>query len=605
MTISFISRRAADRCALVLTLTAALSGCFDDQSSSSQPAAVGTATESNPAGVVNQAPEITGVPSSSIESGQTYSFAPTALDADQDFLEFQISNKPGWAQFSNETGVLSGTPQDSDVGQTGDITIAVSDGRDSRAVGPFRIKISQRGTTPSSANTPPVISGTPASSAQIDQPYRFVPTASDANKDKLTFLISNRPSWASFSTATGAMTGTPVAANIGSYSKIVISVNDGRLTSSLPAFTVQVNGADNRAPTISGSPSTSAQVAQAYAFTPVAADADSDALSFSVQNKPAWATFSASNGRLTGSPAAANVGSYANIQISVTDGKATTSLSPFSITVQTAANRAPTISGSPATAATVGSTYSFQPSASDPDGDSLGFTIQNRPTWAAFSTTSGALTGTPTAAGTTANIIISASDGKTQASLPAFAIVVSQPANGAPTISGTPATTVTVGAAYNFQPAASDPNGDPLSWTITGKPSWATFNTTTGRLSGTPSAAGTFANIAIMVSDGKSTVGLAPFAITVAANAQGSATLSWQPPTENTDGSPLVDLAGFRIAYGTNTAALTQTVEIASPGTSNYTVGGLMPATWYFAVKAYTAAGAESELSGIASKTIP
>lgn len=594
------------RCTLVLAISTTLAGCFEGQSGSQPEAVAAAAAVAEPVTATNQAPEINGVPESAVESGQTYMFAPKASDADQDFLEFQVTNKPSWAQFNSESGMLTGTPQDTDVGETGDITIAVTDGRDNRAIGPFRIRIGRRGGIGSVGNTPPVITGAAGSSVQVGGTYSFTPTTSDANGDKLTFIVSNRPSWASFSSSTGALTGAPVAANVGTYANIVISVSDGKATTSLAAFTVQVNSGNNRAPTISGSPSNSVQVSQAYSFAPVASDADGDALSYSVQNKPAWATFSATNGRLSGTPKAANVGSYANVVISVSDSKATTSLTPFTINVVAPVNRAPAISGTPGTAATVGSAYSFQPSASDPDGDALGYTIQNRPTWAAFNTTTGALTGTPSSPGTSSNIIISASDGKVTASLAAFAIVATAPANGAPSVSGTPATSVTAGAMYSFQPSANDPNGDSLSWSISNKPSWATFSTTTGKLSGVPAVGnvGNYANVRISVSDGTSTVSMSAFAIAVTQNTSGTASLSWQAPTQNVDGSALGDLAGFRIMYGMSADALSQSIDVANAGASTYSVSGLSTGTWFFAIKAYTASGAESALSAVASKSI-
>lgn len=90
----------------------------------------------------------------------------------------------------------------------------------------------------------------------------------------------------------------------------------------------------------------------------------------------------------------------------------------------TGANSVPTISANPATQVAVGSAYSLSPQASDADGDTLAFSIQNKPTWAEFSTSTGQLIGTPTAQSTTSNIVISVSDGKTSAALPAFSISV-------------------------------------------------------------------------------------------------------------------------------------------------------------------------------------
>ena len=92
-------------------------------------------------------------------------------------------------------------------------------------------------------NTPPTISGTPAAVATAGTRYAFQPTASDVNGDTLKFKIQGRPGWATFNAVTGALTGTPTSANLGTYSNIVISVSDGRRGSgwvSLPAFSITV-----------------------------------------------------------------------------------------------------------------------------------------------------------------------------------------------------------------------------------------------------------------------------------------------------------------------------------------------------------------------------
>ena len=272
------------------------------------------------------------------------------------------------------------------------------------------------------------------------------------------------------------------------------------------------------------------------------------------------------------------------------------------------ANTVPTISGSPATSATVGAAYSFQPVAADAEGDKLTFAIVNKPAWATFDSATGRLAGTPSSSstGVFANILISVSDGPTMASLAAFAITVSA-TNTAPRISGTPATSVTVGQAYAFTPTASDAEGQALTFSISSKPAWATFSTTTGKLSGTPSSSyvGTFPNIVIAVSDGQYKTSLPTFAIEVkAAPTVGSATLSWVAPKTNVDGTPVTNLAGFRIAYGQNSSNLTQSVNIASPTITSASIENLSSGTWYFAVKAYTTTGVESDLSNLASKTI-
>lgn len=180
--------------------------------------------------------------------------------------------------------------------------------------------------------------------------------------------------------------------------------------------------------------------------------------------------------------------------------------------------------------------------------------------------------------------------------------------NVAPTIAGSAPASVTAGQSYSFTPAANDANGNTLSFTVQNRPAWASFNTATGALTGTPSTAqvGSYGNIIITVSDGVASAALPAFAINVLqpAAATGSATLSWSAPTQNTDGSALTNLAGYRIYYGTNANSLTQTVSINTVGVTNYVVGNLSAGTWYFAMRSVNAAGVESDMSNVASKII-
>src|SRR5262249_50096333 len=160
-----------------------------------------------------------------------------------------------------------------------------------------------------------------------------------------------------------------------------------------------------------------------------------------------------------GTPSKRNVGTFKSITISVSDGQMSSALAPFDVTVVSPIDRAPTISGTPPTTATVGKTYNFTPSVSDPDNQAISFTAQNKPTWLALNAQTGALQGTPNNSnvGMYPSIVLSASDGKNTASLPAFGIQVTASAANL-TISGTPSTTVTANSAYSFMPVAHDSN---------------------------------------------------------------------------------------------------------------------------------------------------
>jgi hypothetical protein len=180
-------------------------------------------------------------------------------------------------------------------------------------------------------------------------------------------------------------------------------------------------------------------------------------------------------------------------------------------------------------------------------------------------------------------------------------------AQQAPQIRGVPPNHALVDQRYVFQPTASDPNGDQLTFTIAGKPSWLLFNATTGRLTGTPRAADvrTYQNVTIQVSDGARAALLQPFSIEVVnTGGQRAVSLSWIPPTENEDGSPITNLGGYKIRYGAAVDAYDKVIDVPTPGLTSYMIDGLVPGTYYFAMAAYTTSGIEGANSAAVSTTL-
>jgi len=84
----------------------------------------------------------------------------------------------------------------------------------------------------------------------------------------------------------------------------------------------------------------------------------------------------------------------------------------------------------------------------------------------------------------------------------------------------------------------------------------------------------------------------------------GVATLDWLPPTQNSDGTILTNLAGYTVYYGTDPNNLSKSVKVSNPGLASYTVTGLTSGTWYFAVTSYSADGVESTRTATVTTTI-
>lgn len=86
----------------------------------------------------------------------------------------------------------------------------------------------------------------------------------------------------------------------------------------------------------------------------------------------------------------------------------------------------------------------------------------------------------------------------------------------------------------------------------------------------------------------------------------GQAVVSWVAPTQNTDGSALTNLAGFKVYWANSSAGVPAATPVVlnSPTTLTYTVTGLTAGTWYFGAKAFNSANVDSDLSGIANKVV-
>jgi len=181
--------------------------------------------------------------------------------------------------------------------------------------------------------------------------------------------------------------------------------------------------------------------------------------------------------------------------------------------------------------------------------------------------------------------------------------------NAPPTITAAALEDAQVGATFDFQPVAADPDGDALQFSAANLPTWASLDPTSGRISGTPGVndVGVYESITITAADATHQVATAPFSITVIQALEagtGVASLQWAVPGSKVNGSPLDDLAGYRILYGRDSADLDQSVLITDPTMTSYQFSTLPSGTWYFAVVAVNACGLEGPATTLSSKSI-
>ena len=179
---------------------------------------------------------------------------------------------------------------------------------------------------------------------------------------------------------------------------------------------------------------------------------------------------------------------------------------------------------------------------------------------------------------------------------------VTAPAIAPLSISGAPNRQVVANQPYWFRPTANNSNGAALRFGIANQPGWSDFNPATGEITGTPSSAdvGLYRGVTVTVTAGTQMRALA-FDVEVVQVGTSSVTLTWTPPTENEDGTPLTNLAGYRLRFGVQSGNYTSVINLANPGLATYVLGGLAKGTYYVVISAYSQSGVESSYSNEAT----
>ncbi|MGW8228053.1 MAG: galactose-binding domain-containing protein [Gammaproteobacteria bacterium] len=426
---------------------------------------------------------------------------------------------------------------------------------------------------PVMTNSAPVIGGTPATSVVANSAYSFQPTASDADADTLGFSISGMPLWASFNENTGQLSGVPDSGSVGTYGNIVISVSDGSVSTSLPAFSIEVlpSPRSNLAP---GMPVVVSSEEKADTLAIYAVDGDSTSRWSSEFSDPQWIYVDLG-------------GIYTVDQVVLTWERAYGQ----GYEIQVSADARSWVSV-------------FIEGNGDGDIDDISFA----PVDARYVRVLGVQRATEYGYSLWEMEVYGSGDGSATGGSTTGSGAGS---NSAPVIGGTPATSVVANSAYSFQPTASDADADTLGFSISGMPLWASFNENTGQLSGVPDSGsvGTYGNIVISVSDGSVSTSLPAFSIQVlAAPVQtGSISLQWSAPVSRADGTPLslADIDGYHIYYGVSAGDYPNRLDVADGTAQSATITEIPVGTYYIVMTTYDIDGRESIYSSMVAKTAP
>ncbi len=438
----------------------------------------------------NSAPGFTSTPVVSASEGGVYEYRVIATDPDGDSLSYSLVTSPEGMNISPVTGEITWAPTFSQVGNH-EVVVRASDGNATVQQSYVLIVVAR-------ANTAPVFSSTPIMTVLTGEAYTYQAAAVDAEADPVSYRLDSGAPGMLISTA-GLVSWTAGAPGI--Y-PIALAATDNRGAANQQAYSLQVLERPNNAPVINSSPVTSVTLGGAFSYVITATDADGDELSYTLLQGPVGLQISAN--RLQWTPSTGQVGVH-SVEVRVADNRGAFAIQSFSIAVNDRPNAPPVFSTTPGTSVSAGAVYQYQVQASDPDGDNLTFSAPLLPAGATFSS-GGLLRWQTTEADAGSHTIrLRATDARGAYSEQAFVLSVQAVVDLPPVISSAPATSAQVGRNYTYTVVASDPESQPLVYSLTRIPVGMTINAA-GLVSWTPASNQVGVHpVTVSVSDGRNT----------------------------------------------------------------------------------------------------
>jgi len=262
----------------------------------------------------------------------------------------------------------------------------------------------------------------------------------------------------------------------------------------------------NQMPILTSDPVTTATVGTEYIYDVDATDPNGDTLTYSFIDRPEGMVINSTTGVINWIPSLGQIGDNP-VVVKVSDGSLSIAQS-FIIKVSESpgVNQAPIIYSIPITTATVGLLYTYDVNATDPDGDTLTYSLTAKPSGMAINPTNGLIWWVPTSAQSGNNLVTVNVSDRALSDTQSFIIKVSEPSvppvNQAPIIYSDPVTVATVGIGYVYDVNAFDPEGDVLTYSLITKPGGMTISPSTGKITWTPTTTGSY-GVTVNAFDGK------------------------------------------------------------------------------------------------------
>ena len=491
----------------------------------------------------NSPPAITNPGDQSYAQGENITaFDITVTDPDEDTVTVGITGLPSGLSYSTTTGKVSGTVTTDAAAREYTATITASDGVNSDETEDFTITITASAAPPPdppNSNSPPAITDPGDQSyAQGENITAFDITVTDPDEDTVTVGVTGLPSGLAYSTTTGKVSGTVAAdAAVKAYT-VTITASDSVNPDEAEEFTVTVTASaappqdppnppnSNSPPAISDPGDQSyAQGENITAFDITVTDPDEDTVTVGVTGLPSGLAYSTTTGKVSGTVAGDAAAREYTATITASDGVNPDETEDFAVTITASAvlpperdNRPPAISDPGDRTYAQGETIpAFSIEAEDPDGDAPEVTLSGLPPGLGYAASSGQVSGTVSADAAVGSypVTITASDAVATAVELTFSITVTEgvPTNRPPEFDEGRWAARDIGAhargAVGAPVAATDPDGDALTYTVVESNPHLALDAATGQLRVRPDAElrpRTNLRIELGVSDGKDAV---------------------------------------------------------------------------------------------------
>jgi RHS repeat-associated protein len=366
-------------------------------------------------------------------------------------------------------------------------------------------------------DTPPSILTAPPTRGRTDLAYIYSPTAADPDPaEVLTWQIAGAPAGMTHNTTTGRLNWLPSAGQGGTY-RISLTVRDSRNRTATQTFTLFIETQIvNTPPQLLSTPLSSGNVGRNYSYAVRASDADAgDVLTYLLDNGPSGMTINAATGLLQWLPTTS--GAFPVI-VRVRDLAGAIVTQSFTIAVQNL-NRGPQITSTPSLSGNANSTFSYSPTAIDPDaGDLLSWTLLSGPTGLLLNPANGLVLWTPSASQVGVHpITIEVRDllGATAQQSFTVSIATALNTNSPPIFISEPITAARVDQPYAYRVNAFDPESTPITYTLPTAPAGATIDAA-GLISWLPQLSQVGPqNFAVRAQDVQGAITLQSFTVTV------------------------------------------------------------------------------------------